>query len=391
MGVMKRLPRAAVAALLALLAARVPARAMRPEDEQVARRGLDALFNADYDQADRLFMEALQARPGDPALSLGAAASAWWRMENDFALPGSPEERKFSAAVEGAISDAKAAARQDDAEAYLYLGAAYGLRGRWEAARKRWFSAYLDGRRSYKAEKKAVKLNPELYDAYLGLGAFDYYVATLSRVVRALAFTSGGDKGKGLSELKLAAEKGRFSPAAAKLLLAGLDWTFEKNPQDAWALCQELHARYPDSPLIDSMRLIGLFHLRDGAGLERGARAFLKKAEDGAPHFTAIDAVAGRYFVGLGEELEGRFPEAIADFQKALEKLPAGHRWRGMLELFTGECLDAQGRRDEAAARYKRALSEPPLWGVPRYAKFLLKHPYRPGDNPLPARTDELE
>lgn len=367
-----------------------PARAMTPDDEAVVQRGLDALYLSDFDGAEKMFAEAMRARPGDPVLSLGRAAAVWWRMENDFADPGSAEEKEFEAAVKAAVADAKAARGSgDDAEAYLCLGAAYGLRGRREAAKHHWFGAYLDGRRAYRSARQAVKLNPELYDAYLGLGAFDYYAATLSRFVRALAFAGGGGRDKGLSELQLAT-RGRYSGAAAKLLLVGIDWSFEKKPQDAWKILEELHQRYPASPMIDSMRLIGLYQLRDGAALKTEARIFLDMVERGAPRFRPADRPAGRYFLGLGEQLSGEYARALDDYEAALKDVPAGHRARSMLHLFIGECRDLQGRRDEAVASYRQALQDPPMWGAPRYAKYLLKRPFRPGDNPLPSRNDEL-
>jgi tetratricopeptide (TPR) repeat protein len=380
-----------LAAAAFLLLASVPARALTQEDQQVVDRGLDALYRSDYDGSEKIFADALALRPGDAPLALGEAVAKWWRMENDFALPGSEEEKRFLDADKAAVDDAaRATANGDDAEGFVCLGAAYGLRGRLEAAQKHWFKAYADGRRAYRFEQRAVALNPELYDAFLGIGAFDYYAATLSRFVRFFIFAKATDKAQGLAELQLAT-RGRFSGVAARLLLVGIDWTFEKKPQDAWTILEELHARYPDGPLINSMRLIGLFHLRDAEGLKREARAYLEKADGGAPYYRPLDKAAGHYFLGLGEQLSGQYEEAIAQDQAALQLIPQGHKTRGVPMLFIGECLDLLGRRGEALAEYRQALKEQQFWGVPRYAKYLLKHPFRAGDNPLPGRNDELD
>lgn len=380
--------RAAAAALLTLCA--VPARAFSVEDQKVIDSGLTALYRCDYDGAEKAFSEAMAARPGDAPMSLGYAVATWWRMENDFAPKGGPEEARFLAAVKTAIADGqRAASRTGDAESYLCLGAAYGLRGRLEATRKQWFKAYGDGRRAYKAEQRAVKLDPGLDDAYLGLGAFDYYTATLSRFIRLFIFTKP-DKAKGLAELDKA-KRGHFSGMAAQLLLVSIDWTFEKKPREAWDILEELRARFPESPLFETMRLIGLFHLRDGEGLSREAKLFLAKADGGAPFYNTLDKAAGHYFLGLGEQLSGRCEEAIEQDRAALELIPPGHRTRGLPWLFIGECQDILGRRGEAKDSYRQALANPPFWGVPRYAKYLLKHPFRAGENPLPGRNDELE
>ncbi len=390
----RRRKAALAAGLLAAwaLGAAPRARAMTPEDQALVDRGEDALYRCDYDGAQAIFRDALKARPHDAVLSLGLAVSAWWRMENDFALPGTPEEKAFFAAVKGAIADAKAARKGGaPAEGWLYLGAAYGLRGRREASLHHWISAYFDGRRAYKDARRAVRLDPELYDAYLGIGAFDYYVATLGRFIRVLSFARGGSREKGLAELDLAARKSRFSRVAAQLLIVGIDWTFEKKPENAWSILDSLHRRYPDSPLIDSMRLIGLFHLKEGESLETEARADLDKARKGADFYRPIDRAGAHYFLGVGLQMQGDAAQALDEYQAGLRWAPEGQRLRSLLWLAVGEAQDLLGRRDAAKDAYRQALREQPLWGVPRYARFRLKRPFRPGDNPLPARNEALE
>lgn len=383
--------RLSLALAAAALLAAAPARALSADDQKIVDSGLDALYHSDYDGSDAIFEKAVAEHPGDPALSLCDAISKWWRLENDFAPPGSPEEKRFLAADEKAIDDAKRASdKGNDAEAFVCLGAAYGLRGRLEAAQKHWLKAYGDGKRAYRSEQRAVKLDPSLDDAYLGLGAFDYYSARLSKFARFFIFTKNGDKGQGLAELERATH-GRFSGVAAQFLLVGIDWTFEKKPDEAWKILEELRARFPGSPLIEGMRLIGLFHKRDAAGLEREARVFLANAEKPAPFYRPLDKAVGHYFLGLGLQLAGKYEEAIKEDQSALALIPAGHRTRGLPLLFIGECQDLLGRRDEAAASYRLTLKEPEFWGVQRYAKFLLGHPFRPDANPLPGRNDELD
>ncbi len=384
--------RGAAFAFLTLACAATPAAAMSAHDEALVERGMDALYRSDYDGAEKLFKDEMAARPGEPVPSLGYATAAWWRMENDFALPGSDDEKRFSSAIGKAIEDAEASGKSGKkGEADFYLGAAYGLRGRWEASQRHWMRAYFDGRKAYKLEKKALKLEPTLYDADLGVGAFDYYLATLSRVIRALAFTSGGNREKGLAELQLAADYGRFGKVAAKLLIVGIDWTFERKPREAFESIEKLRAEFPDSPFIETMRLIGLYQLRDGPRLEREARLFLKNAEDGARFYLPLDKAMGRYFVGLGEQLDGRYAEALAEYRAALAMLPPVHRARGLLELFIGEALDLQGKRAQAVASYRAALQEPPMWGVPKYAERLIDKPFRSGDDPLPSRGSTLQ
>lgn len=387
---MRIAPRA-LALLLSLATIESPARAITPAEEEAAQRGLDALYRNDYSGAEAIFRAGLAADGASPFYPLGYAVAAWWRMESRFALPGSTEEASFRSALDRAIRSAKEAVdKEETGENRLYLATGYGLRGRWRAANQRWFGAYLDGRRAYRNAGKAVRLDPGLHDAYLGIGAFNYYVATLSRAVRALAFASGGDREEGLRQLELAAARGRFSRVAAKLVLVGIHWTFEKKPQQAWSLLEEIGRQYPDSPMVLAMRLLGRFHLRDAEGLEREAREYLASAEAGRPHFEPIDRAVGRCFIGLARQLAGDPESALREYGAALAEVPANHRWRSVLLLFTGEALDLLDRREEAVASYRDALREPPLWGVARCARHRLRKPFRRGDDPLPDRNTEL-
>jgi hypothetical protein len=59
-----------------------------------------------------------------------------------------------------------------------------GLLARWEAITGHWHAAYRHGRQAFKAQQKAIEINPAQYDAYLGVGIFHYYTATLPAGVK---------------------------------------------------------------------------------------------------------------------------------------------------------------------------------------------------------------
>src|SRR6185436_15881562 len=59
------------------------------------------------------------------------------------------------------------------AEAYLYLGGAQGLKGRWLVTQKQWLKAYRLGKSGHRMLQRALEKDPQLYDAYLGLGIYD--------------------------------------------------------------------------------------------------------------------------------------------------------------------------------------------------------------------------
>jgi hypothetical protein len=116
-------------------------------------------------------------------------------------------------------------------EIRLCLGGALGLKGRWDAIQGHWLAAYKNGKKAFDVQDEAIKSNPELYDAYLGVGIFHYYVAVLPAAVKIFArMIFGGSKAQGLREINLAKDKGRFSRTAALLFLVNLHVNNEKDP-----------------------------------------------------------------------------------------------------------------------------------------------------------------
>ena len=124
-----------------------------------------------------------------PCLVLDAVA-AYWQLLSD------PENTSHDAAVlaktNAAIASAEAwvAREPKRAEAWFYLGGAYGTRVLMRGMlRDELLSAARDGRRIHDALQHSVALDASLQDAYFGLGLYHYYAAiapTAARVLRVL-------------------------------------------------------------------------------------------------------------------------------------------------------------------------------------------------------------
>ena len=130
--------------------------------------------------------------------------------------------------------------------AYLYEGGAEGLKGRWLVTQKVWVKAYFRGKSGNHFLRKAVELDPELYDAYMGLGIYDYFTDTLPGVQGVLAYLFiHGDKDHGLKELQLAIDKGQRARVEAMVFLTEIYMAEEKTPEKAFPLAEALHKEFP--------------------------------------------------------------------------------------------------------------------------------------------------
>ena len=94
-----------------------------------------------------------------------------------------------------------AAAEPNRAEAWFYLGAAYGVRAQFRVYRVERLAAARDGKRIKDALEQALALDPAMHDAEFGIGMYRYYAGVAPAIFRFLRFLlllPGGDREGGL-------------------------------------------------------------------------------------------------------------------------------------------------------------------------------------------------
>jgi tetratricopeptide (TPR) repeat protein len=104
---------------------------------------------------------------------------------------------------------------------------------------------------------RALKLDPSLGDACLGLGLYNYYVDTLSSMARVMRFMMGipgGNKEEGIQLLHRAVEEGQLSPAEAQFYLAINLHNYEHRYEEALQSITPLAEKYPENPLFAMAR-----------------------------------------------------------------------------------------------------------------------------------------
>lgn len=126
---------------------------------------------------------------------------------------------------------------------YFYLASAYGARSANFARRGKWLEALRDGTRIKANYQRALKYSPDFYDAYYGLGAYNYWVSVKAKVLRIF----GDSREKGIAQVKLAAEKGHFLKTNALYGLSSIYFN-EGRHEEALQVCDEIIARYPGNP-----------------------------------------------------------------------------------------------------------------------------------------------
>jgi tetratricopeptide (TPR) repeat protein len=260
-------------------------------------RAYDLILNADFDGVAKVLPQTCPPAPEVACLGL-EALSLWWQIQLD------PHSRRldgrFMARVEAAIAAAKALTEAEPrrAEAWFYLGAAYGARAQFRVHRAERLAAARDGKRIKEALERALALDPAMHDAEFGIGMYRYYAdvaPAVFRFLRWLLLLPGGDREGGLAQLERAGARGLLVGGEARYQIHVLYLWYEQRFQDALAIIRELQARYPKNPLFHHSEAEILdTYVHDAAASLAASERLLALATAGAVHRADIAAVNAR-------------------------------------------------------------------------------------------------
>ena len=332
--------------------------------EDALRRVYDDILDADFDQAAVALRRACGPAPAE-ACDVLAATALWWHIQLDPASRRLDDE--FSAAANQAIDATEEWVDRapDDAEAWFYLGGAYAARVQWRVLRGEKLSAARDGKRIKQAMERAIQLDPELDDAYFGLGMYKYYAdvaPTAAKLLRFLLLLPGGDRREGLSDMLRARARGRLLQGEADYQLHIIYLWYERQTARALELLEGLHERYPGNPLFATqIAEIQDTYLHDITASLASWRRLLETAREHRVNAAPLAEVQAR--LGAARQLE-----ALHETDDALEHLEAvvalepkaPHGALALAYLRLGEAHDRLGARASAIAAYRNAAAAAP-------------------------------
>jgi tetratricopeptide (TPR) repeat protein len=255
---------------------------------------------------------------------------------------------------------------------------------RWDLSRKNYLTASRGAQNSWDHLEKAKELEPENFDTYFAMGLLHYHIGHLpgfTRFLSALLVTSG-DRQKGLQELEVAAKKGFLLKDLAKAELLSAYANFEKQPERALPLAQELNERFPRNYNI----LFALANVHSELGHFEEAFSVARGIENaiisGAPPFRP--ELWPRYFQLLGKIHfdQGEYTKAADFFNRVLQdSAPYNARVRAWALVRLGMIYDVRQERNSAEEYYRKALDVGGGEGAAQVAaKEYLKTPYSPAN-----------
>jgi tetratricopeptide (TPR) repeat protein len=356
-----------------------------PAIDAKVRRGIDYIYNIEFEKADKEFAEVVRLAPDHPAGPFFQAMIEWWRVLSNF--DDESRDQGFYAMLDKVVEmcDKRLEVNANDVTALFFKGGAVGFRGRLRSNRGAWLKAANDGLVALPAIRKANKLEPANYDVLLGMGIYNYYadvVPSQYPIVKPLMlFLPGGDKKKGLEQLELAAAKARYAKVEAMYFLLQTYFSYEKQYVRALELARELHTKYPRNPLFH--RMYGRCYVSLGYWAE-AFQVFSEVEERYRNHqvgYDDYDAREAYYYIGRHYFLASRFDDALQcmyrcdEISRNIDK-NGSSGFMSMANLTVGMIYDLQKKRGSALAQYQKVLNMKEYENTYKEAKRFMEKPY---------------
>jgi tetratricopeptide (TPR) repeat protein len=286
-----------------------PTRASSLKLPDAARNGLALLYAGSPDKAIAEFRQVQAAEPGNPLGYILEAEARWsqiyceacqikWNTIDAWERPKIAADEAYLGLAEKAVALAEARiAQADSPEMQLYAGIGWGFRARLLGLRGDHRGTARSGVNARSHFLRCLQLDPQMADAYTGLGLYNYYVDTLSPMARVLRFLMGipgGSKTEGIRQLESAMQNGDLTRVDARFYLAKNLRTYDQSYASALEIFTPLVEEFPRNPVFQLL----LGDIQEKLGRNELAAGSFRRARE----FSSGDTACERHVRALAEQ-----------------------------------------------------------------------------------------
>ena len=217
--------------------------------ERITRISTETL-NTEYEKAILHTYELIDLYPHEPLPRFILSSIYMYMLRSYWDFPTDGNYALYKEKFKDAAAEAKKvcdAYPVQDAMVNYVRGMVLGAEGMVHLQDGEWPDSYSLGKSAVASLEKSLELDPENYDAYLGLGMFEYYCSKLTGMVKILAWIVGfsGDSEKGIDYVTKAMKYGRYAEGPAKVFLAFALIEFENKLDQGVEIARTLRRQYP--------------------------------------------------------------------------------------------------------------------------------------------------
>lgn len=195
----------------------------------------ELLFNDQFDSADVLCENFILVNSANPIGYLFKAGTLLGEMsDREEALYPQELKKLVDTVITLCDQGLKTGTGADAAYFYLWRGHAHVYRSLFESRFGSFTSALKHGFKAHDDYQIGLKLDPQQYDFYFGLGNYHYWKSVKAGILRSIGIISN-EINKGIDELRLAADSGTYFQNAARNSEL---WIWLEQKEYEWVLIQ---------------------------------------------------------------------------------------------------------------------------------------------------------
>lgn len=308
-------------------------------------RGLEHSHHFSWDKAEDTFKDMIDKYPERPeGYHFLSTVYAWYYLSGKNRNDLNTFTHYSNLAIDIGIEELDK--NPDDDKLLFFIGSNYSYRAIVFAAAKNYLDAVWAGKKSDSYLKDALKINPKLYDAYLGLGLFNFAAGQTPAALRWALKLAGirGDIEKGIDYIKLAAERGHYLKIEAQYYYSQI----VSEDSESSEYLTFLVKKYPDNILFNYSLASLKIKERDPDRAGKILSKIINKEEE-----KFIQVISFSNFL-LGDVFyrKNEFDSVIVYYKKFLDSTPEND-YTGIASLRLGISYEIIGEHDSAKVYYK--------------------------------------
>jgi len=318
-------------------------------DKQI-QVGLDKIYNFNWDDGFKAFNSIIKNNPEDPrGYHYKSIIFLWYFLGN----LNETNLDSFYYFSDKSLELANQKLNQKiTAELKYLIGAIYYNKSIAEARGGNFLQALWTSNQMKSNLEEAVKIKPDLYDAFLGLGLYNFALSQIPSTLEWAANLVGitANKELGLEYVNKSVKKGKFSKIDAHYYLSQIYSRVIVDHPAAKELLNKLVKRYPKNLLFNFSLAWVEYELDDFKNAEKHLR-FVINADDDLYPFVVSNS---NYLLGNVFFARNQFDSAKVYYQKYLD-LSINDDYKGYTNFQIGLCYEISGDRKEAVNFYEKS------------------------------------
>ncbi len=323
--------------------------AQRDHITNSAMQAIHTMYSWEFDRAEAMLKQLSEQYPQDPTGQFFLSSLHLWKY---LASNRDEDLRRFLLANEQAVQRGEQALKADPNDSYIrtLLGSSFGYRALANARAENFIKASWDARSCYDYLNEVLRRNPNEYEAYVGMGIFQFVLGSIPTSVQWAVNLTGlrGDRDVGVKLLTIAAEKSRYFRNDATILLGLLAVYYKNDYTQGVKYLKGLLDQYPRNAGL----LYALGNVESQLKKMPNAIGYFQRIlnDESNKSFTIFAGFA-HFRIGEAYYRLNEFEKAKISFQRFV-KTVNDKTFRSIALLRLGVCYEMTGDRANAVKAY---------------------------------------